>query len=161
MERPASRLFSGRHALQGLLFCCWPIRIKRRRHHPLVRNRPLHSVWWRMPPGWGARRRCADVPIDSAAAASCCPGVRVAGDSRRCAVGVASRSAAVASCFPGVWVAGDSRRCAVGVASCSAAVASCCPGVRVAGDSRRCAEGVASRFQGARVVGDSMRFPGE
>jgi hypothetical protein len=83
--------------------------------------------------GWGARR-CADVPIDSAGAASCFPDAWVADDSRRCAVGVASRSAAAASCFPGVWVAGDSRRCA---------------------------EGVASRFQGARVVGDSMRFPGE
>ena len=84
--------------------------------------------------GWGACRRCAVVPIDSAAAASCFPGVWVAGDSHRCAVGAASRSAGAASCFPGVWVADDSRRCA---------------------------EGVASRFQGARVVGDSMRFPGE
>ena len=84
--------------------------------------------------GWGACRRCADVPIDSAAAASCFPGVWVAGDSRRCAVDVASHSVAAASCFPDVWVADDSRRCA---------------------------EGVASRFQGARVVGDSMRFPGE
>ena len=81
-------------------------------------------------------RRCADVPIDSAAAASCFQGAWVAGDSRRSVAGAASRSAAAANRFQGATVAG---------------VATGCPDVPAAGGSSR---GSRYRAVGVTVVRD-------
>ena len=102
-------------------------------------------------------RRCADVPIDSAAAASCFQGVWVAGDSRRCAADAASHSAAAANRFQGVWVAGDSRRSVAGAASRSVAAANRFQGATVAGVATGCpdvpAAGGSSRGSRYRAVG--------